>query len=216
MTPEYLKIVIGQDKILSMPFNSVVASMTHQFLSSTEDENFVSDTYYYVFVNASKQIEKWLLDCIDEEFLNPINLFGDWMKNFIDYTAARNKRLMKDLVLCFSDGSEWTIRVVDILYIKQRKENDYNSFISVNTDDPIVRSEQEMTDWIQNNCGWEEISDYLTETKRPQPELDYESEFIKCEKKFVDWSEDLSVMDLISGTRNDIIFIEDDEDDKPV
>ena len=68
MTPEYLKIIIGQEKILSMPFNSVVASMTHQFLSSTEDENFVSDTYYYVFVNASKQIEKWLLDCIDEEF----------------------------------------------------------------------------------------------------------------------------------------------------
>ena len=93
MTPEYLKIVIGSNKILSMPFNSVVASMTHQFLSSTEDENFVSDTYYYVFVNASKQIEKWLLDCIDEDFLNPINLFGDWMKNFIDYTAARNNKL---------------------------------------------------------------------------------------------------------------------------
>ena len=70
MTPEYLKILIGEDKILSMPFDSVVASMTHQFLSNTEDENFISDTYYYVFVNASKQIEKWLLDCIDEDFLN--------------------------------------------------------------------------------------------------------------------------------------------------
>jgi hypothetical protein len=215
MTPENLNIVIGDEKILSMPFDSVVASMTHQFLSNSEDENFISDTYYYIFLNASKQIEKWLLDCIDEDFLNPINLFGDWMQNFMDYTAARNKRLMKDLVLCFSDGSEWTVRIVDILYIKQRKENDYNSFFSVNTDDPIVRSEEQMLEWVQNNCSWEELTDFVIESKRPQPELDYEADFVKCKKKFVDWSEDLSVMDLISGGKNDIVFIEDD-DDKPV
>lgn len=212
MTPDFFNVLVGKEKILSMPYETVVASMTHQFLSTTSEENVISDTYYYVFLSASKQIEKWLTHCKDEDFLNPIDLFGEWMPNFIDYTAAQNKRLTKDLIFTFSDGSEWTMRIVDLLWIKQRKENDYNTFSMVNTDDPFLRSESEMLSWVQENCSWEEISDYVMESKRPQPELNYDENFKSCEKKFVEWADDFSILDLISGQKTDIVFIEDDDD----
>jgi hypothetical protein len=59
--------------------------------------------------------------------------------------------------------------------------------------------------------SWGEVSELADEIQKPQPEPDYDSEYVSAKKEIVEWEKEVTLMDFFDI--NDIIECSRDEDD---
>ena len=110
--PETVKVHLNRSKI-ALPFDSVSASLTHQILSKNA-RRFEGEHYYMLFESTVIEVKEYLKSKIEEDSKFAVNLFGEWMNDFIGYQKEKSRPFSKDVIVSFSDGSEWSLKAIDI------------------------------------------------------------------------------------------------------
>lgn len=65
--------------------------------------------------------------------------------------------------------------------------------------------------WLSSEIKWDDIMHLADEIQRPQPEPDYDSEWINSKKYVKTWDKDFNILEMLGIT--DKIDSEDDEED---
>lgn len=202
--PEYFSVKLGTLEH-EMNTESLVVSMTHQFVSKNTSYHDI-ENYDAVFTVTKSEIEDYLLfkSLSGDNF---IDIFGDWILDFREFHQKKNEPLCRDIQFAFSDQSEWSIKIIDLLSIKS-KDQEY----IINFKDPVVFDDELLNAWIET-LTWDDVKHYAEEIKRPQPEPDYETEWKNCTKKIIQWEDTIDILDFLE--LDDKIY-EEEEDDQPL
>jgi hypothetical protein len=207
--PEQIKVLFNKIKV-DMPFESVVSSLTHQILSKNAYK-FEGEQYYYFYESTIIEVREYLLEKLRNDNRFVVNLFGNWNQDFLSYQEEKSRPFSKDLVVTFSDGSEWSLKIIDLISLADNLERDsYTQEIIVDTKHPLLENEEEMMKWASENLDWNLLSELAEEIKRPQPEPNYVNEWKNASKRIVSWDDKVNMFDIISLTS---INESDDEDD---
>jgi hypothetical protein len=162
-----------------------------------------------IFDVTKSEIKDFLLSSyinLEEE----IDIFGDWMEKFNEYQVEKNKLFCKDLNIEFGDGTKWTVKILDVLYIKNSLEGIDPDIIDL--DDSLLHDDVLMIKWIEKNVKWEDISSYAELVKTDEKEAYRTKNFKRAKKEFVAWEKNLSIFDFIS--LGDMMIEHDEYDDE--
>ena len=207
--PEQVKVLFNKLKV-DMPFESVISSLAHQILSKNAFK-FEGEQYYYFYETTIIEVREYILEKLKQNSKFVVNLFGEWTKDFLDYQAEKSKPFSKDLIVTFSDGSEWSIKLIDLIALVEDLEIDRDTEeIIIDTKHPYLENEEALIEWASSKLDWNLLSEMAEEVKRPQPEPDYLKEWKDASKKIVAWDDKVNMFDIISLTSMDE---SDDEDD---
>lgn len=207
--PEQIKVLFNKLKI-DMPFDSVISSLAHQVLSKNAFR-FEGEQYYYFYETTVIEVREYLLEKLKQNSKFVVNLFGDWTEDFLSYQAEKSKPFSKDLIVTFSDQSEWSIKLIDLIALLEDLDRDKDTEeIIIDSKHPLLENEEALIEWASDNLDWNLLSEMAEEVKRPQPEPDYLNEWHKASKKIVAWEDKVNLFDIISLTSADE---SDDEDD---
>lgn len=207
--PEQVKVLFNKLKV-DMPFDSVISSLAHQILSKNAFK-FEGEQYYYFYETTVIEVREYVLEKLKQNSKFVVNLFGDWTQDFLDYQAEKSKPFSKDMIVTFSDQSEWSIKLIDLIALLEDLDRDRdNDEIVIDTKHPLLEDEDALIKWASDNLDWNLLGEMAEEIKRPQPEPDYLSEWKNASKKIVAWEDKVNMFDIISLTSADE---SDDEDD---
>ncbi len=207
--PEQIKVLFNKLKV-DMPFESVVSSLAHQILSKNAFK-FEGEQYYYIYESTVIEIREFLLEMLKRNSRFTVNLFGEWNKDFLEFQEEKSKPFSKDLIVRFSDGSEWSIKIIDLVSLMDNLERDEMSKeIIIDTKHPLLQDEEAMMDWASKNLDWNLLSEFAEEIKRPENGPDYVQEWKDASKKIVAWDDKVNMFDIMSLTS---MNESDDEDD---
>jgi hypothetical protein len=207
--PEQVKVTFNKLKV-DMPFDSVISSLAHQILSKNAFK-FEGEQYYYFYETTVIEVREYILEKLKQNSKFVVNLFGDWTQDFLDYQAEKSKPFSKDMIVTFSDQSEWSIKLIDLIALLEDLDRDRDTDeIVIDTKHPLLENEDALIKWASDNLDWNLLGDLAEEVKRPQPEPDYLSEWKNASKKIVAWEDKVNMFDIISLTSADE---SDDEDD---
>ncbi len=207
--PEQVKVAFNKLKV-DMPFDSVISSLAHQILSKNAFK-FEGEQYYYFYETTVIEVREYVLEKIKQNSKFVVNLFGDWTQDFLNYQAEKSKPFSKDLIVTFSDQSEWSIKLIDLIALLEDLDRDHDTDeIVIDTKHPLLEDEDALIKWASDNLDWNLLGEMAEEIKRPQPEPDYLSEWKNASKKIVAWEDKVNMFDIISLTSADE---SDDEDD---
>ena len=196
--PSYFEVKIGNSKF-GMMTESLITTLCHQYLNKHQNiYNF--DHYEMIFHSVKLEIEKFVETLVEKQ-VEELDLLGNWIEDFQTFQQEKNQHLCRDFVVEFSDGSKWSIRLLDLLSIKYDDE--------IDDDDPILKDENLLLKWI-NTLSWNDLEPFAEEIQRPQPAPDYVKEFKKAKKEIIVWEKTINLLDLLE-TSND-----EDEDDRPI
>ena len=212
MTEEYpAKInVLLSKKLVPMDFNQVSASMTHQLLNKNS-RGVDSDHFYMLFETTLIEIKEYLADKASADTNFFANLFGEWFQDFFTYQNEKSKPFSKDVIVTFSDGSEWAIKALDILALAQNFDvKRKNKEIVIDAKDPLLVNDKAMIKWVEKYLKWDDIKDLAEEVKRPQPEIDYDAEWLKANKRVQEWENPISIIEMIALDSEPLDEEEDD------
>lgn len=192
-----------------MPFESVVSSLTHQILSKNAYK-FEGEQYYYIYESTVIEIREFLLEMLKRNSKFIVNLFGDWNSDFLAYQEEKSKPFSKDLIVTFSDGSEWSVKIIDLVSLIDNLERDeLSKELIIDTKHPLLQDEEAMMDWASKNLDWNLLSELAEEIKRPDNGPDYVKEWKDASKKIVAWDDKVNMFDIMSLTSMN----ESDDDD---
>ena len=207
--PEQVKVLFNKLKV-DMPFDSVISSLAHQILSKNAFK-FEGEQYYYFYETTVIEVREYILEKLKENSKFVVNLFGDWTEDFLSYQAEKSKPFSKDMIVTFSDSSEWSIKLIDLIALLEDLDRDRDTDeIIIDTKHPLLEDEEALIKWASDNLDWNLLGEMAEEIKRPQPEPDYLSEWKNASKKIVAWEDKVNMFDIISLTSADE---SDDEDD---
>ena len=189
---EMIKIKISNKKTLEMSRESVIASLTNQFLTKTSPE-VIGEQYFKLFQICSKDIEQYL-DSLDSS--NTFNLFGEWIDSFSEFKSTAAFSIMKEVCIKFSDGSIYAIPIIDVLYLleSKNKEISYEDFL-IGLDENSIESDDVVLSRTSEELDWEAISQFAVESKSPDSCPDFASEFKDAEKHIEIWKLDFDETD---------------------
>ena len=189
---EMIKIKISNKKTLEMSRESVIASLTNQFLTKTSPE-VIGEQYFKLFQICSKDIEQYL-DSLDSS--NAFNLFGEWIDSFSEFKSTAAFSIMKEVCIKFSDGSIYAIPIIDVLYLleSKNKEISYEDFL-IGLDEHSIESDDVVLSRTSEELDWEAISQFAVESKSPDNCPDFASEFKDAEKHIEIWKLDFDETD---------------------
>lgn len=189
---EMIKIKISNKKTLEMSRESVIASLTNQFLTKTSPE-VIGEQYFKLFQICSKDIEQYL-DSLDSS--NAFNLFGEWIDSFSEFKSTAAFSIMKEVCIKFSDGSIYAIPIIDVLYLleSKNKEISYEDFL-IGLDEHSIESDDVVLSRTSEELDWEAISQFAVESKSPDSCPDFASEFKDAEKHIEIWKLDFDETD---------------------
>ena len=189
---EMIKIKISNKKTLEMSRESVIASLTNQFLTKTSPE-VIGEQYFKLFQICSKDIEQYL-DSLDSS--NAFNLFGEWIDSFSEFKSTAAFSIMKEVCIKFSDGSIYAIPIIDVLYLleSKNKEISYEDFL-IGLDEHSIESDDVVLSRTSEELDWEAISQFAVESKSPDSCHDFASEFKDAEKHIEIWKLDFDETD---------------------
>jgi hypothetical protein len=189
---EMIKIKISNKKTLEMSRESVIASLTNQFLTKTSPE-VIGEQYFKLFQICSKDIEQYL-DSLDSS--NAFNLFGEWIDSFSEFKSTAAFSIMKEVCIKFSDGSIYAIPIIDVLYLleSKNKEISYEDFL-IGLDENSIESDDVVLSRTSEELDWEAISQFAVESKSPDSCPDFASEFKDAEKHIEIWKLDFDETD---------------------
>lgn len=181
---ETIKIKISNKKTLEMSRESVIASLTNQFLTKTSPE-VTGDQYLKLFKICSKDIEQYI-ESLDSS--KPLNIFGEWMDDFSEFKSNAAFSIMKEVCIKFSDGSMYAIPIIDILYLLEIKTKDisYEDFL-IALDETSIEEDSVILSKTSEELTWDMISGYAVESKSPDNCPDYAAEFKTAEKHIDIW-----------------------------
>ncbi len=206
--PEAVKVYLNRKKI-SMPFDSVSASLTHQVLSKNA-RRFEGEHYYMLFESTVIEIKEYLKYKIEEDSKYTLNLFGEWMNDFIEYQKEKSKPFSKDLIVSFSDGSEWSLKAIDIYALAENIDvTSLSEEITIDRSNPLFIDEEYMLKWVSENLTWEQVEEIADQVKRPQNSPDYNAEWKNADKRIEHWENPLTVIEMIALDSEEM---DDDED----
>ena len=115
------------------------------------------------------------------------------------------------MIVTFSDGSEWSIKLIDLIALVEDLEVDRDTEeIIIDTKHPYLENEDALIEWASKKLDWNLLSEMAEEIKRPQPEPDYLKEWKDASKKIVAWDDKVNMFDIISLTSMDESDNEDD------
>lgn len=195
--PSYFEVKIGNSKF-EMLTESLITTLCHQYLNKYQNVyNF--DHYEVIFESVKFELQKFLENIVEKEN-KEFDLLGDWPEEFQLFQQQKNQHLCKDFVVEFSDGSRWSIRILDLLSLKYDDED-------VDENDPILHDEKLLLKWI-NTLSWNDIEPFAEEIQRPQPAPDYGKEFRRAKKEIISWEKTINLLDLLEASNNE------DEDDR--
>jgi hypothetical protein len=205
--PEAVKVYLNRKKI-SMPFDSVSASLTHQVLSKNA-RRFEGEHYYMLFESTLIEIKEYLKHKIDQDSKYTLNLFGEWMNDFIEYQKEKSKPFSKDLIVTFSDGSEWSLKAIDVYALAENIDTSKPSEeIVIDRNNPLFTDEDYMLQWVSDNLTWEQVWEIADQTKRPEQSPKYTDEWKNAEKRIEHWENPLTIIEMIALDSEEM----DDED----
>lgn len=175
-----------------MSRESVIASLTNQFLTKTSPE-VIGEQYFKLFQICSKDIEQYL-DSLDSS--NAFNLFGEWIDSFSEFKSTAAFSIMKEVCIKFSDGSIYAIPIIDVLYLleSKNKEISYEDFL-IGLDENSIESDDVVLSRTSEELDWEAISQFAVESKSPDSCPDFASEFKDAEKHIEIWKLDFDEND---------------------
>lgn len=199
--PSYFKTQIGNAEY-ELETDTLLTSMAHQFISRSNNQANI-DNYDVIFSISKSEIEEYLL--LKYEDSNFIDLFGNWIEDFKIYHSAKNEPLCRDLIFSFSDNSKWCIKIIDLLSLRNEDGDD-----TINFDDEILKDDNLLLDWVKT-LTWDDVKDLAEEIERPQPEPDYENEWVVVEKSINKWDETINILDFFE-LDDTIEYVEEDDD----
>lgn len=204
----YYKVKLGK-LTYEISQESLIAVMANQIISTNSSIN--QDTNLEMAFDITKnEVHDYLRNIKpDEHFV--IDLFDNWFDDFSAYQRAKNKPFCKDLIVEFSDKSQWSIRLIDIFSLRSGSEQDT---FEIELDDPLLNDDDLMLKWVQENLSWNDLAHFAEEIQRPQPEPDYNNEWKDAFKIIKEWENSFSILELIgeSDTIDEIEEVEDSEE----
>ena len=204
--PEYIKVKIG-NQIFDLAFESLIASMTHQYLSN--HHNVRPDADYDVLFEVTKElISDFVIDSISKKEF--VDILGEWVPEFVIFHNEKNKPLCKDINISFENGSIWQIKLLDLLAFKCNVFNDEDDF-EIDYQDPLLNDDNEIINFL-NSKTWSEIQDLAEEIQKPQPEPNYEQMFSESTISVISWEKNVSLLDFFDI--DDIISISEDQEEE--
>lgn len=201
--PEYFSVQLGNTKY-DLNTEALVSSMSHQFISQTTNTNNFSN-YDIIYNVAKDEIEEYLCD-LNEKNINEINLFGNWIDDFKAFHSKKNEPICRDIVFSFSNKSKWSVKILDLLSLKENYELTY-----IDYDDPLLTDDDKLMDYI-GSLDWDTVKDIAEEIEKPQPEPNYDDEWKICAKEIVLWENSIDLIDFLEV--DDILELDDIPDDK--
>jgi hypothetical protein len=205
--PEYFKVKIGKAE-MELESDCLISTMCHQVIHK-KNSLYNSEDFVMIFDVTKSEIKDFLLSSyinLEDE----IDIFGDWMEKFNEYQVEKNKLFCKDLNIEFGDGTKWTVKILDVLYIKNSLEGKDPDIIDL--DDSLLHDDLLMIKWIEKHVKWEDISSYAELVKTDEKEAYRTKNFKKSKKEFVAWEKNLSIFDFIS--LGDMMIEHDEYDDE--
>ena len=205
--PEYFKVKIGKAE-MELESDCLISTMCHQVIHK-KNSLYNSEDFVMIFDVTKSEIKDFLLSSyinLEDE----IDIFGDWMEKFNEYQVEKNKLFCKDLIIEFGDGTKWTVKILDVLYIKNSLEGKDPDIIDL--DDSLLHDDLLMIKWIEKHVKWEDISSYAELVKTDEKEAYRTKNFKKAKKEFVAWEKNLSIFDFIS--LGDMMIEHDEYDDE--
>lgn len=200
--PDYFKVKIGKSQY-DIDTESLIASLTHQFIAkNTNSDNFQS---YDTIFNITKVEITEYLESLHKKNIDFIDLFNDWIDDFKLFHAEKNKPICRDLIFEFSDHSKWSIKILDLLAYK----SDENEF-ELDYNDDMLKDDDRLLTWV-SSLDWSEVQHMAEEIEKPEPIIDYDTEWKSCQKNLIFWEDTLNLLDFFEV--NDIIS-EEGPDDK--
>lgn len=200
--PQYFQVKMGKTEY-EIETESLVSTLCHQFLN-TNREAYNPSHYDILFNTTRNEIEDYLNHLCESQD-NSVDLFGNWAEDFHNFQNEKNKIYCRDLIIDFSDGSNWSFRLLDILSLKY---GDQEFGFDMDNDDPVLTSDEKLIEWV-SELNWDDISHLAEEIKRPQPELDYSIEWKTANKEVKNWEKTINILDIFEITTEDY----DEEDD---
>jgi hypothetical protein len=190
-TPKIVSVVLA-GRILEMPFDSVLASMANQLASRSAIPPGL--TYYDTFQLYKSDIEQYLLEMFAANPDYQVDLFdSSWVKQFFAWKSEKNKPFCKDIVVTFPDGSEWSLRAIDVATLRAEQLFDEKENVSpeefLKERDRYLEDDESLLAWASTHLCWEDVSAYAEETRRPQPEMDYASAWQSAPKRIQPWDD---------------------------
>lgn len=204
--PDYFEVKIGSS-IFELETETLLTSLAHQYLSRNNalDDN---SNYDIIFGITKTELKSFLFEkAKNDEFF--IDLFGNWFEEFREFQTKRNEPLSRDIEFEFSDGSKWIIKILDLMTLRSIPSSDF----AINFDDDLLKNDEELLSWV-NSLEWDDIKHLADETRRPQPEPDYENEWKQSLKNIVKWEESFSIFDFFEI--DDTMSEEDSDDDRSI
>lgn len=193
--PVFFEVKMGKS-IYEMETKSLISTMTQQFLSSKR-EDYNSDHYNLLFSTTRQEVKDYIEHLWELENIF-IDLFGNWMEDFHNFQNEKNKVFCRDLIVEFKDGSKWSIKLIDLLSLKNT-ENSVS--FEVDLDDPILKNDEDLIKWV-NTLKWNEVSMFAEEIQRPQPETNYSRIWKRSKKEIIDWDKTINILDLMEMTNS--------------
>ena len=205
--PETVKVHLNRSKI-ALPFDSVSASLTHQILSKNA-RRFEGEHYYMLFESTVIEVKEYLKSKIEEDSKFAVNLFGEWMNDFIGYQKEKSRPFSKDVIVSFSDGSEWSLKAIDIYALAEEVDlSNPTAEVVIDKNNPLLTDEDYMLKWVSDNLTWDNLEEIADRVKKPDVTPDYASEWKDAEKRIEAWENTLSVIEMITLDSEEM----DDED----
>lgn len=193
--PVFFEVKMGKS-IYEMETKSLISTMTQQFLSSKR-EDYNSDHYNLLFSTTRQEVKDYIEHLWELENIF-IDLFGNWMEDFHNFQNEKNKVFCRDLIVEFKDGSKWSIKLIDLLSLKNT-ENSVS--FEIDLDDPILKNDEDLIKWV-NTLKWNEVSMFAEEIQRPQPETNYSRIWKRSKKEIIDWDKTINILDLMEMTNS--------------
>jgi hypothetical protein len=205
--PETVKVYLNRSKI-NLPFDSVSASLTHQILSKNA-RRFEGEHYYMLFESTVIEVKEYLKSKIDEDSKFAVNLFGEWMNDFIGYQKEKSRPFSKDIIVSFSDGSEWALKAIDIYALAEEVDmSNPTAEVTIDKNSPLLTDEDYMLKWVSDNLTWDKLEEIADRVKKPEVTPDYAGEWKNADKRVEAWENTLSVIEMITLDSEEM----DDED----
>ena len=205
--PETVKVYLNRSKI-ALPFDSVSASLTHQILSKNA-RRFEGEHYYMLFESTIIEIKEYLKSKINEDPKFAVNLFGEWMNDFIEYQKEKSRPFSKDVIVSFSDGSEWSLKAIDIYALAEEVDlSNPTAEVTFDRNNPLLTDEDYMLKWVSDNLTWDKLEEIADRVKKPDITPDYVGEWKNAEKRVEAWENTLSIIEMITLDSEEM----DDED----
>lgn len=162
-----------------------------------------------LFESTVIEVKEYLKSKIDEDSKFAVNLFGEWMNDFIGYQKEKSRPFSKDIIVSFSDGSEWALKAIDIYALAEEVDmSNPTAEVTIDKNSPLLTDEDYMLKWVSDNLTWDKLEEIADIVKKPEVTPDYAGEWKNADKRVEAWENTLSVIEMITLDSEEM----DDED----